>query len=88
MAHRFPEMLKKIRKDRELTQEELAEKIDIHKNNIVRYELGEAQPMFIHLMRIIDALACSPNDPLGWEPGSKMKDQKDEDVVKRFETAS
>ena len=82
MANRFPELLKKLRDDSKLTQDQLAEMVGFHKNNIVRYESGEASPRFVHLMQIIDALGCSPNEIFGWELGLKMrcKDDKEPEV--------
>ncbi len=73
MGHRFPESLKRLRKERKWTQDDLAERIGLHKNMIVRYEAHQEHPQFINLMRLIDALECSPNDILGWEPGAKMR---------------
>ncbi len=82
MAHRFPESLKKLRRrHNRMTQAVLAERIGLSKNMVTRYELGMATPEFRHLMRLIDALDCSPNDLLGWEPGRKMRDEEDVEVL-------
>lgn len=51
--------LKELRKHRGLTQSELAEKIGIDENTIIRYENGTLFPARKRLLQLQDLLGCS-----------------------------
>lgn len=50
--------LKKARKERELTQNELAEKINVHPKTVMNWEQGIAIPSLENVMQLSDALDC------------------------------
>jgi len=50
------ERVRELRKDRELSQEALAERADIHVNHLRRIELGQANPTYLVLLRLSAAL--------------------------------
>ena len=52
----FPKILIELRKLRGLTQQALATNIDLHVNQIKRYEAGTAQPTLETLVRLAKAL--------------------------------
>jgi len=52
----FPNRLSELRKLRSLTQQAIADKIDLHVNQIKRYEAGTAQPTLDTLVRLAKAL--------------------------------
>ena len=52
----FPGNLKNIRKKRGLSQQKLAEKLDIHQSAIANYEAGIRKPRVSELERIAKAL--------------------------------
>lgn len=60
----FPRNLKEIRKIRGLTQEELAEKVNVSKFAIRHYEQGQTEPKYEILEKIKIALDCSYDDLL------------------------
>jgi transcriptional regulator with XRE-family HTH domain len=53
--------LKNARKDKNLSQQELAKISDVHYSNIGRYERGDAKPSAEVLNRIAQALDTSPD---------------------------
>ena len=58
----FGENLKRIRREKGLTQKQLADKIMISIPNISRWENGEAYPQIIWIYVIANALCISPED--------------------------
>jgi transcriptional regulator with XRE-family HTH domain len=55
----FPERLRKLRKARGLTQEELGRLADVHNVNLSRYERGLSNPSAVVLKRLAEALDVS-----------------------------
>lgn len=49
-------MLRRVRRQRKLTQVELAEKVGVHEMTISRLERGERQPSLALLRRLAQAL--------------------------------
>ena len=58
----FKDKLKEIRKDRNLTQEQLAEKANISIRTIANYESGKREPNVEILVKISNALGVQVND--------------------------
>lgn len=52
----FPARLIQLRRERALTQQALADAVEIHVNQIRRYEAGQAQPTLEALIRLAKAL--------------------------------
>jgi transcriptional regulator with XRE-family HTH domain len=59
MSGGFPERLRTLRKQRNLSQTELAKLVGIHYNHVGRYERGESRPSADTLKRLADALDVS-----------------------------
>ncbi len=57
--NKFPENLKMIRKQSQLSQEELGKKINVSKQTISKYEKGIAEPNFHTLVEISKVFNCS-----------------------------
>ncbi len=55
----FAERLRALRKQRNLSQSELAGLVGVHYNHIGRYERGESRPGATTLKRLADALGIS-----------------------------
>ena len=55
----FGERLQRIRKEREVSQEELAKRLGVHAPIIGRYERGEVKPSVEVAAKIADALGVS-----------------------------
>jgi transcriptional regulator with XRE-family HTH domain len=53
------ERIRHLRRERSLSQEKLAELADIHVNHLRRVELGQANPTYLVLLRLADALEIS-----------------------------
>ncbi len=56
--------LKKARKQKELTQVQVAEKVDIHPNYYAKIERGEIQPALDTLEKIFKVLGVKSSDIL------------------------
>lgn len=61
----FGDNLKKIRQDYNLTQEELAKKIDTSRSNIANYENNKNMPSIDILSKLSEILDCSIDYLLG-----------------------
>ena len=53
------ERIRELRKDAALSQEALAERAEIHVNHLRRIELGQANPTYLVLLRLAEALGTS-----------------------------
>ena len=58
----FPTQLIQLRKQRELTQQQMADAVGIHVNQIKRYESGTTQPTLEALVKIAKSLHISLDD--------------------------
>ena len=58
----FPERLVTLRKERQLTQRELAERVQVHITQIQRYESGSTQPTLDIIRKLATTLAVSADD--------------------------
>jgi transcriptional regulator with XRE-family HTH domain len=59
LAMDFPERLATLRKERQLTQQQLADKVDVHISQVRRYESGESQPTLDVIRKLAIALSVS-----------------------------
>lgn len=68
--------IKKIRKQKGLTQKQLGEKCGMYESQIRKYENGNANPKIETLQKIADALDCSLIALLGIEEYKKTDEYK------------
>jgi len=61
----FAERLINIRKEKKMSQQELANKVGIHANVLGRYERGEARPFVDMAVKLAQALGVSTDYLLG-----------------------
>jgi transcriptional regulator with XRE-family HTH domain len=80
----FPVKLAKLRKENGLTQQTLADKLDIHVSQLKRYEAGTSQPTLDVLRRIALSLHVSA-DMLLFDEGDRGPD---DDLQLHFEAIS
>lgn len=80
----FPERLAALRHERDLTQAQLAEAVELHVAQIRRYEAGSAQPTLDVIRRLARALAVSA-DLLVFDTDERGPS---EDLALVFEAAS
>jgi transcriptional regulator with XRE-family HTH domain len=80
----FPERLTKLRKGKNLSQGELAKAIDIHVNQVKRYEKGTSQPTLGVLQKLAQVLEVSA-DELLFDAGAR---DPDEELRLQFEVIS
>lgn len=64
---KFNEHLKKLRKEKNLTQTQISELIDVKQGTYSRWESGKLEPSFENLIKIADLLEVS----LDWLFGRK-----------------
>lgn len=69
----FPKRLAKLRKQRSLTQQGLADAVDIHITQISRYEGGDSQPTLEVIRKLSIALGVSA-DMLIFDDGEREPD--------------
>lgn len=62
---KFEERLVQLRKARGMSQEELAEKVGVSRQAVSKWETGDAQPDYVKLMALADALEVSLDDLCG-----------------------
>lgn len=67
----FGDQLKKARKDKELTQEELAEKLNLSRQTILRWEKNQVFPDISNLKTVAQVLDVSLDYLLGEEKPTK-----------------
>ncbi len=84
IAMQFPERIVALRKEKNLTQQALADKVEVHLTQIQRYESGAVQPTLDVIRRLAIALSVSA-DMLIFD-----KDERgpDEDLKLQFEAIS
>ncbi len=80
----FPIRLIQLRKEHSYTQQALADVINLHVNQVKRYEAGTAQPTLDTLIRLAKALHVSL-DELVFEAGERGPD---DDLRLQFEAVS
>ncbi len=80
----FPIRLIQLRKERSYTQQALADAINLHVNQVKRYEASTAQPTLDTLIRLAKALHVSL-DELVFEAGERGPD---DDLRLQFEAVS
>lgn len=66
MANEFSEILKRLRYDRNLTQAEMAEKVDISLRHYQGMEAGASEPGLAVIKKIINGLNLEPGEILGY----------------------
>lgn len=67
MSGTFPEILRKTREDKGLSQAELADKAGMQPSAISHFEAGRRSPSFDNLKRLADALSVTIDFLLGRE---------------------
>lgn len=76
----FGERLSNIRKEKKMSQQELAKKVGIHANVLGRYERGEARPFVEMGVKLAQALGVSADYLLG-----NTELEIDSDTLKKIE---
>jgi len=81
----FAERLKKLRTEKGFSQGDLAKLVDVHYNNISRYERGESKPTAKALKALANALSVS-TDYLydGIAEDAAVADLKDRELLAMF----
>ena len=67
MEKSFAEKLKSLRKYKRITQEKLAEMVDLDVRHIARLEAGEGLPTVTTLLKFCSAFDVTPNDLLSYD---------------------
>lgn len=62
VAHSFPELLLKLREERNLSKAELAKRADLDPSSITRFEQGQRDPERGSIIRIADAMVLPVMD--------------------------
>jgi transcriptional regulator with XRE-family HTH domain len=84
LAMDFPQRLAALRKARGLTQQALADLVQLHVTQINRYESGDSQPTLEVIRRLVIALSVSADDLIF----DKNERGPDEDLKLQFEAVS
>lgn len=59
---KFGDNLRKLRKSKKLSQEVLAEKMDVSRQSVSKWETGEAYPEMNHILKLCKIFHCKIND--------------------------
>jgi transcriptional regulator with XRE-family HTH domain len=82
----FADRLKQLRKQRDLSQAQLADAVGVHQNHIGRYERGESQPSADALRRLADALGVSTDYLIEGTSDEAAKARfEDRDLLRQFQ---
>lgn len=71
MDYNFGKKLKNLRKFKKLTQEKLAEMVDMDIRQIARLEAGESMPSVTTVLKLCEVFAVTPNDLLLYDKNVK-----------------
>ena len=71
------EQISKIRKQKEISQEELAERVGVSRQAVSKWENGTAQPEMANVAKLCEILGVTPNELLGYDgkPAPEAKKQ-------------
>ena len=58
----FSKNLKRLMKEENITQEELANEIGVSRAIVSRYTIGQSIPSFLTVVKMADVLFCSVNE--------------------------
>ena len=81
---KYGERLKKLRENRKLSQQQLAEKLNINRSTYARYELSQTQPDYETLQKLADFYDVS-TDYILTGIDSKLTEKDERDIAKRME---
>jgi transcriptional regulator with XRE-family HTH domain len=85
MANKFGDNLKRIRTDKNISQQELADIIGVHYTHVSRYERNLAQPSIEVVKKIAEALDVSIDTLIYGQQDEKAKNNlKDADLLNLF----
>jgi transcriptional regulator with XRE-family HTH domain len=82
----FPNRLKQLRKQNNLSQSQLAKLVNLHYNHIGRYERGQSRPTSDALSRLAEALNVSTDYLIdGTEVEAAKASFNDRELLKQFQ---
>lgn len=82
----FPQRLKRLRKDKGLSQAELGERVGVNYLQIGRYERGQSMPSGESLWKLADALETTTDFLMEGNTAQIAADRlSDEQLLKRFQ---
>ena len=76
---KFGENLRNLRKSKNITQEELSEKVNVSRQSVSKWETGEAYPEMNNILELCKIFHCNINDLVN--DNMIDLDSLDEDVV-------
>jgi transcriptional regulator with XRE-family HTH domain len=89
----FRENLTRLRKERRLTQMQLAELLDVQPRLISRWETGETKPQFDHMVRLAEVLEVTldelaKGDETALPAKHAIRNKRLEELCRRVDTLS
>lgn len=72
LLRKLGENVRRLRKQKGLTQEKLAELIDVHPRMVQKIEYGQSNILVTTAMRLRDALSCDWDELLSQTVGQKV----------------
>lgn len=76
--------LKKLRKEKKLSQYEVAEKLGFSRGKLANYEQGSRQPDYETLEKLADFYGCSIDYLLGRSNDPRLTESEQKEVDKRY----
>lgn len=81
---RYGDRLKKLRESKKISQQQLAEKLNINRSTYARYELNQTQPDYETLQKIANFYGVS-TDYILTGINTKFTEKDERDIAKRME---
>ena len=79
---KFGDNLRKIRKSKKMSQEQLAEKMNVTRQSVSKWENGESLPDIVSIMSLSDLYQISIDELLKGDKRMKEKMEKDANIAK------
>ena len=70
--------LTEYRKKNGMSQQDIADRLDISGNTVSQWETGARRPNVDMLVKLARVLGCTPNDILGFEEAEPGQERKEE----------
>jgi transcriptional regulator with XRE-family HTH domain len=85
ILHKFAQRIRELRKLKKMSQEQLAEKANLHPTFVGNLERAEKNPTLTSLVKIAKALDISLSELLAFPDDKKIVDAKAQDIEKLIE---
>lgn len=83
---KYSDRLKKLRNNKKLSQQQLADRLELNRSTYSRYELGQTQPDYDTLTLLADFYEVTTDYILGRSNTPELTEKDERDIVKKLES--